>query len=422
MFSLYLYLNRAHEVEIRSRVWVSELNSHNQRRSEFHAYLLYRDLDDVSAHYRYTRMNKQTFDWLLRRLEPRIAKLDTTMRQAISPMERLSITLNYLATGNSFTYIADRYMRGASTVGEIVEETCQAIWDEFSPEYLSLPSTPEEWCTVAKDFESVWQFPNCLGAVDGKHVKIRKPPNSGSANHNYKGTFSINLMAMCDAHYRFLYIDCGADGRWQDTSVLADGSWFGYGLVNDGIRSVPPPDERGLPYVFLGDEGFPLKPWFMRPFPGSNLGTLDKKIFNYRLSRARRVIENAFGILTARWRVLTTDMTVQNIPRIRTIVKATCVLHNILREQIIAHHIPEGFVDHEDVGARGPLQQVIRLGAWRDEVRELDDMTLMSGTNVSIRAKKVRDRFCRFFSSAEGSVSWQESRVTWTGNRRPATD
>ena len=81
-------------------------------------------------------------------------------------------------------------------------------------------------------FETVWQFPNCLGAVDGKHIKIRKPLNSGSANFNYKSTFSINLMAMCEAHYRFLYIDYGADGRGQDTSVLVDGSWCGYGLVN----------------------------------------------------------------------------------------------------------------------------------------------------------------------------------------------
>ena len=151
LFSLYLYQNRANEVEVRSRVWVSELNSHNRRRSEFHAYMLYRELQDPSAHLRYTRMNKATFDWLLAKISHRISKLDTTMRQAITPMERLSITLNYLASGNSFTFIADRYMRGASTVGEIVEETCQAIWDECSEEYMKLPVSSIENLSENKD-------------------------------------------------------------------------------------------------------------------------------------------------------------------------------------------------------------------------------------------------------------------------------
>lgn len=62
-----------------------------------------------------------------------------------------------------------------------------------------------------------------------------------------------------------------------------------------GVPHTPVVDARGLPYVFLGDEGFPLKPWFMRPYSGAQLTSLDRKIYNYRLSRARRVIENTFG-------------------------------------------------------------------------------------------------------------------------------
>ena len=128
------------------------------------------------------------------------------------------------------------------------------------------------------------------------------------------------------------------------------------------------------------------------------------------------------GILTARWRVLTTDITIHNVPRIRKIVKAVCVLHNVLREQMITHHMPDGFVDHEDVGVRGPVREVLQLDAWRDEVRVLENMTSMAGTNVSNRAKSVQDRFSRYFSSEAGSVSWQLSRVTNSGRKRTAAE
>lgn len=56
-----------------------------------------------------------------------------------------------------------------------------------------------------------------------------------------------------------------------------------------------PGDEAPTSYVFVGDEAFPLKPYLMRPFPGRQLDCDARKIFNYRLSRARRVVENAFG-------------------------------------------------------------------------------------------------------------------------------
>ena len=58
-----------------------------------------------------------------------------------------------------------------------------------------------------------------------------------------------------------------------------------------------------LPYCMVGDEIFPLKNWLMRPYPGRQLQEEDGTIYNYRHSRARRVIENAFGILVTRWRL-----------------------------------------------------------------------------------------------------------------------
>jgi len=73
-----------------------------------------------------------------------------------------------------------------------------------------VPSTEQEWKHVADGFNQLWQFRNCLGAIDGKHIIIKKPQKSGSYYYNYKGTFSVVLFAVVNANYEFIYIHMGA--------------------------------------------------------------------------------------------------------------------------------------------------------------------------------------------------------------------
>ena len=114
---------------------------------------------------------------------------------------------------------------------------------------------------------------------------------------------TVVLLAVCDTHYRFVMVDVGGADRQSDDGVLSN-SLFGRALENGSLRL---PDSRrlpglpcsSLPYVFVGDEAFPLKQNVMRPYPGRNLPQA-QAIYNYRLSRARRIIENTFGILASR--------------------------------------------------------------------------------------------------------------------------
>lgn len=68
----------------------------------------------------------------------------------------------------------------------------------------------DQWEKISYDCNNKWNFPNCLGAVDGKHVVFEKPVNSGSDYFNYKHEFSIVLLALVDADYRFVHVDVGS--------------------------------------------------------------------------------------------------------------------------------------------------------------------------------------------------------------------
>jgi hypothetical protein len=106
-------------------------------------------------------------------------------------------------------------------VQSIVFEVCSAIISKLKEEYLSIPSE-EDWKRIAKEFWDIWNFSNCIGALDGKHVVIEAPPNSGSLYFNYKKTFSIVLLALVDAQYKFLAVDIGAYGKNSDGGILSN--------------------------------------------------------------------------------------------------------------------------------------------------------------------------------------------------------
>lgn len=123
------------------------------------------------------------------------------------------------------------------------------------------PST-EEWAEIARGFEKYTNFPNCIGAVDGKHIRIIKPLDSGSMFYNYKHFFSTVLLTVCDANYCFICIDVGACGKSNDSTIFKNSTFFK--KLMDKSLNIPGPKPISeirttrLPHVIVGDEAFSL--------------------------------------------------------------------------------------------------------------------------------------------------------------------
>lgn len=259
---------------------------------------------------------------------------------------------------------------------------------------MVVPRTEEKWKEVAQGFNTLWNFPLCVGALDGKRVLIQKPANSGSLYFDYKGDFSIILMALVDSDYKFLYIDVGTNGRGSDAGVWSRCS-LSAGLENNSV-SLPPPEflpnsSTESPYVIVGDDAFPLKTYLMKPYPGLDQPD-EKRIFNYRLSRARRVSENAFGILVSRFQIF--RQPIRTSPECVTkIVLASVALHNYLRVTSRDAYAPadgnENTSSGHHRGVAGGLQnfQAVPRRPARDAVQ-------------------VRQKLMAYFNSV-GTVPWQ---------------
>ncbi|XP_011406655.1 PREDICTED: uncharacterized protein LOC100640935 [Amphimedon queenslandica] len=253
--------------------------------------------------------------------------------------------------------------------------------------YITVPTTTSKWKEIATGFETYWQFPHCIGALDGKHIVIRPPPNSGSYYFNYKHTFSIVLLALVDADYKFTYVNIGCNGR--NSSLCA--------ALETNSLNVPLPfpiceDGIPLPYMIVADEAFPLKTYIQKPYAQIGL-TKEKRIFNYCLSRARRIVENAFGILANRFQVFMTPIRLSP-DKAETIVK-TCLS-------------PPGSVDAEDTTTYRTIQ-----GSWRTEKQPtgIIDIERQGSNNYTAKAKEIRDYLCEYFNSDKGALPWQDKMI-----------
>ena len=352
---LLLRSRRKRRTKYLKRFWVRPIFQKRSQLSEF--FTLVKELreEDHEGYFNYFRMLPYQFDYLHKLVKPLIQKSNKN-RESIGSDERLALTLRYLSSGDSPRSLSFSYRVSLTSAHRIISETCLSIWKVLLQlKYVNAPSSPNDWMRIANEFERLWNFPNCCGAIDGKHIRIQAPPGSGSLYYNYKKWHSIVLLAVVSADYCFTLVDIGDNGRHSDGGVFQS-SEIGVGMLNNSLGF---PDSRPLtgsstvaPFLFVGDEAFPLMKNMMRPYPGKFLPE-NQQIYNYRLSRARRVVENAFGIAASRFRILRGEIIAKPV-KVERITMAVVALHNFLIMSEEKHpvgarlYIPPGYVDSED--------------------------------------------------------------------------
>lgn len=107
------------------------------------------------------------------------------------------------------------------------------------------PPTKNDFKRIEKDFWEKWNMPNCISSIDGKHVRIRAPPNSGSLYFNYKDYFSVVMLALVDANYKFVAVDVGSYGKEGDSNIFRK-SAIGKKIANNDFTI---PEAKPLPQL-----------------------------------------------------------------------------------------------------------------------------------------------------------------------------
>ncbi|XP_064464702.1 putative nuclease HARBI1 [Ornithodoros turicata] len=245
-------------------------------------------------------------------------------RTTLTVERRVLIALHFYATGAFLGNLAreDTIACSKHAVSEAIHKVTEAILKNLAPKYLRFPTTPDEKLQVKRGFYELAGFPGCVGAIDGTQIAIMQPSLSDPrfVDGNYychKGYHSINVLMVCDALRRILFVNARFPGSCHDASV------WGACNLHQAAATVFEDGEW-----LLGDSAYPLQPWLMTPVRSPS--TPEEQRFNSAHRRTRVRIEHCFGVLKMRFRCLQRYRTLHFAPnRCCKIINACAVLHNM---------------------------------------------------------------------------------------------
>ncbi|XP_048346587.1 protein ALP1-like [Sphaerodactylus townsendi] len=242
------------------------------------------------------RMTRRTFCRITRSVAPLMEHENTNMWPSLPVEMRVGMAIWYLANEKCFRTVKQQFGTGYTSVADAVHDFCRAVGEVLFKRVVRFADPIDQ---VMAGFSRLG-FPQCVGAIDGCHIRIMNPSDT-SAYMNRKNVASVLLMAVCDSKGRFFSANIGQPGRNHDGFAFRECNFTSAMDRGAFLESNPTQTIQGVdvPTIVIADGAFPMRKWLLKPYsPAHN--TLERN-FNRRLSKARCVIEQAFGRLKSRW-------------------------------------------------------------------------------------------------------------------------
>ena len=254
------------ETEVKLYFSMSNMLNHYHRSSRWWEYVVLQSFQDHDWKKNF-RMSKRIFDYLCNQVGPLLQHQDTRIRKAIPVPKRVAITLWCMATCSEYRTVGHLYDVARCTVCVIVHETISAIVKTLLCVYIKFP-TGQNLINTVQEFEEKWHFPQCAGAIDGSHIPVRPPAMNHTDYYNRKGFYSVIVQEVVDANYLFRDIYVGWPGSVHDARVFINSSLYRKAMnkeiLQDNIREL---NGTNVPVSLIGDAGYPLLQWLLKPFP-----------------------------------------------------------------------------------------------------------------------------------------------------------
>lgn len=330
------------------------------------------------------------YEWIFTQIESDLLPKKISRNDVITPRISFALFMQYVCSGASANYVHSDYRVSKRSFYRFIKSVSTAIRKNLSQRAFPVLQH-QDWLNNANDFMRYCCLPNCVGAMDGKHVAIRKPNNSGSTYFNYLKYFSIVLFAVCDARKRFIYVHAGSMGSMHDSYIFRYSS-LGQSIQHNQINLPADQPIGGVPcpLFFIVDDAFSLHHRLVKAFSTNHALSPEQRVFNAKITSARKVIEDAFGILSSRFRIFHSVQ--QSTPgTTKDIVIACCIIHNLLIDQNIHQHV-------------GPRYTGIPVN-WRDiPIPNIQNMVWIPAFNAN-RGSFIRSLLQKFYSSPE-TADW----------------